>query len=110
MPFKLARPASNWRKLAFDVIITDLAEAMGDFGETANLLSQLDLVITVDTAMAHLAGAMGKEVWVLLPFSPIGVGGCIMGKRTGIPPCAYIARQALAIGAKLSPAYAQIWP
>ena len=38
-----------------------------DFSDTAHLLSQLDLVITVDTAVAHLAAALNKPTWVLLP-------------------------------------------
>jgi tetratricopeptide (TPR) repeat protein len=41
--------------------------AMGDFADTAALIHHLDLVITVDTAIAHLAGTLGKEVWILLP-------------------------------------------
>ena len=46
------------------------AEDLKDFADTAALLANLDLVITADTAVAHLAGAMGKPVWTLLPFVP----------------------------------------
>jgi ADP-heptose:LPS heptosyltransferase len=41
-----------------------------DFRGLAALVENLDLVITVDTAAAHLAGALGKPVWTLLPFAP----------------------------------------
>jgi tetratricopeptide (TPR) repeat protein len=49
---------------------TDWTAELGDLTDTAALISCLDLVITVDTAVAHLAGAMGKRVWVLLQFAP----------------------------------------
>jgi tetratricopeptide (TPR) repeat protein len=45
-------------------------DTLGDFSDSAALVECMDLVISVDTSMAHLAGAMGKPVWVLLPFSP----------------------------------------
>ncbi len=51
-------------------LLVDLAPRIGSFADTAALVSQLDLVISVDTALVHLAGALGKPAWVLLPFAP----------------------------------------
>ncbi len=50
--------------------IIDLSHEISDFTDTAAILMNLDLVITVDTAVAHLAGALGRPVWLLLPFFP----------------------------------------
>lgn len=50
--------------------ILDVSEHLTDFVATAALVSCLDLVITVDTSVAHLAGALGRPVWIMLPFAP----------------------------------------
>jgi tetratricopeptide (TPR) repeat protein len=47
----------------------DLTDQLESFADTAALIEQLDLVITVDTSVAHLAGALGKPVWILLPLN-----------------------------------------
>ncbi len=48
------------------MVLYDLGDALGDFADTAAAMSALDLVITVDTSTAHLAGATGTPVWLLL--------------------------------------------
>ena len=50
-----------------DVMVLDGSSRERDLAETAALVAMLDLVITTDTCIAHLAGAMGKPVWILLP-------------------------------------------
>jgi Tfp pilus assembly protein PilF len=46
-----------------------LGERLADLADTAAIIAMLDLVITIDTSIAHVAGALGKPMWVLLPFS-----------------------------------------
>jgi tetratricopeptide (TPR) repeat protein len=50
--------------------IVHFGAELEDFSDTAALVSLMDLVISVDTSVAHLAGAMGRPVWILLPFAP----------------------------------------
>ena len=59
-------PAAQLANLPGDIQVRDGASRDRDLAETAALLSTLDLVITTDTCIAHLAGAMGKPVWILL--------------------------------------------
>ena len=50
--------------------IAFFGDDLRDFSDTAALLDLMDLVITIDSSVAHLAGAMGKPVWILLPYNP----------------------------------------
>ena len=60
----------GWDRAKLPEGIHDLTAHLHDFADTAALISRLDLIISVDTAVAHLAGALGKQTFVLLPFVP----------------------------------------
>ena len=62
--------AEEMRTAGCDGLIYDLSGSIKDFADTAVLLEALDLLITVDTSPAHLAGALGKPVWALIPYVP----------------------------------------
>lgn len=57
-------------KWSGNTAVIDLGPRLKDFSLAADFISQIDLLISVDTAYAHLAGAMGKRVWLLLPYFP----------------------------------------
>jgi Tfp pilus assembly protein PilF len=63
-------PAAQWASPPGGMRLVHLTAGLSHFADAAAMISQLDLVITVDTAVAHIAGAMGKPVWNLIAFSP----------------------------------------
>ncbi len=62
-------PASQRDWLAARLGLIDHSAELDDFADTAALMSLLDLVVTIDTSIAHLAGALGKPVWIMLQYS-----------------------------------------
>ena len=56
--------------LASRADLRHVGDELQDFADTAALVELMDVVVTVDTSVANLAGAMGKPVWILLPFNP----------------------------------------
>jgi len=72
--------------------LIDLTGAITDFHDTAALMAELDLIISVDTAVAHLAGASGRPVWLLLPFAPDWRWG-VAGDSTPWYPSMHLFRQ-----------------
>ena len=68
--FGLQKGRHEERPSCGPLTLDPLGAEIRDFADTAAILTHLDLVIAVDTSIVHLAGAMGKPVWTLLPFSP----------------------------------------
>jgi tetratricopeptide (TPR) repeat protein len=64
------KAAAQMDELAGTMPITNLAKEFKDFTDTAAAIENMDLIISVDTSVLHLAGAMGKPAWALLPFAP----------------------------------------
>ncbi|HEY1982371.1 MAG TPA: tetratricopeptide repeat protein [Xanthobacteraceae bacterium] len=83
---------SDAAALAGENRVTNIGSELDDFSDTAAVLALCDLVIAVDTAVVHLAGAMGRPVWVLVPFAPDWRWG-LTGETTPWYPTARLFRQ-----------------
>ena len=68
--FQVGPRAAELEKSGWRGLIRDAGKRLAPFETTADALAEVDLVIAVDTAMAHLAGALGRRVWTLLSFAP----------------------------------------
>ncbi len=66
---KETRPEDGAVLASLGTGIADLAPALGSFADTAAAVETLDLVISVDTSVAHMAGGLGRPVWMLLPYA-----------------------------------------
>ena len=72
--------------------IVDLSPLLTTFNDTANFVAAMDLVISVDTAVMHLAGALGRETWALIPYNPDWRWG-LEGSSTPLYPSVELFRQ-----------------
>lgn len=68
--FQVGPPAAQLLEAGLQSHIHDLSPALADYAETAAAILQMDLIVTVDTSVAHLAGTLGVPVWVMLPCAP----------------------------------------
>ncbi len=85
-------PAQELAELPPDVTVQDLEPVLHDFGDLAWAMLQLDLIITVDTSAAHVAGALGQPVWTLLSAVPDWRWG-LAGETTPWYPTMRLFRQ-----------------
>ena len=60
---------TDWAQLATLATVRDHSSSLADFMDTAAIASEMDLVIAVDTSLAHLAGALAVPVWLMLPWA-----------------------------------------
>jgi Flp pilus assembly protein TadD len=67
---QVGKNAQDIAQLPGDAQIQDLSPQLQNFSITAAVINQLDLVLTIDTSVAHLAGALGQKTWVVLPYVP----------------------------------------
>jgi hypothetical protein len=68
--FSLQKGPSAREAATSRLALLDLSDELGTFADTAALIAGLDLVISTDTAVAHLAGALARPVWTVVPFPP----------------------------------------
>lgn len=63
------QPEKHFKNLFLGQNITDLSDKINNFSDTAAIISNLDIIITIDSSVAHLAGALGKKTFLMLPYS-----------------------------------------
>ncbi len=98
-------PAEQLRHPPPNMRITDLGSSFKTMADTAACIQNLDLVVTVDTSTCHVAGALGRPVWVLLPaLAPWGWG--LKGSTTSWYPTMRLFRQDAPL--QWSPAVSQV--
>ena len=68
--FSLQKPPAPATSSILAKHVTDLAPHLNDMSDTAAAMMNLDLIVTVDTAIAHLAGALARPVWTMLTYAP----------------------------------------